>query len=280
VMVFLGGYHGGVLTFASGNARVNVPHDFVIAPYNDIAAAESLFAEHGSQLAAVLVEPMQGSGGCITGDPAFLATLRTRATACGALLIFDEVMTSRLAPGGLQARLGITPDMTTLGKYIGGGMSFGCFGGRLDVMAQFDPRKPGALAHAGTFNNNVMTMSAGIAGLGSVFTVEVAKVLNERGDRMRAALNALCRESGIGAQFSGQGSLMNLHATNRPIRSVADLQGTDPRVRDLFFFFMAEQGIYVARRGFVVLSLPITDAHVERFVACFKAFVDAHRPLL
>jgi glutamate-1-semialdehyde 2,1-aminomutase len=223
---------------------------------------------------------MQGSGGCITGDPAFLSMLRAKATACGALLIFDEVMTSRLAPGGLQAKLGITPDMTTLGKYIGGGMSFGCFGGRLDVMAQFDPRRAGALAHAGTFNNNVMTMSAGIAGLGTVFTVEVAKALNDRGDRMRNALNAICRESGIDLQFTGQGSLMNLHATAKPIRSVANLQGTDQRKKDLFFFFMAEQGIYVARRGFVVLSLPITDAHVDRFIAHFRSFVQAHRSLL
>jgi glutamate-1-semialdehyde 2,1-aminomutase len=280
VMVFAGGYHGGVLTFANGMSPVNVPHDWLLAAYNDAAAATELFETHGTEMAAVLVEPMQGAAGCIAGDASFLGLLRERSAAAGALLIFDEVMTSRLGPGGRQAQLGITPDMTTLGKYIGGGMSFGAFGGRGDVMAQFDPRRPGALAHAGTFNNNVMTMSAGIAGLGTVYTAEVAKALNARGDALRERLNAICRESGVGLQFTGLGSLMNLHTHAAPIRSVADLRQTDARIRDLFFFAMAEGGFYVARRGFIVLSLPIADAHIERFVDAFRAFVAAHRPLL
>jgi len=280
VMVFVGGYHGGVLTFGSGPAKVNVPHEYLYAPYNDAAAVDALFDAHGAEIAAVLVEPMQGSSGCIVGEPAFLQRLRERSAAVGALLIFDEVMTSRLAPGGRQSQLGITPDLTTLGKYIGGGMSFGAFGGRRDVMAQFDPRTPGALTHAGTFNNNVLTMSAGAAGLGSVYTAEAAITLNARGDAMRTRLNTICREAAVGLQFSGLGSLMNFQATAATIRSVADLQATDPRVKDLLFFFMAERGIYIARRGFVVLSLPITDAHVDRFVAAFAEFVDTHRALL
>ena len=280
VMVFVGGYHGGVLTFAGGPSGVNVPHDYLYAPYNDAAAVDALFDTHGAGIAAVLVEPMQGSSGCIVGEAAFLQRLRERSAAAGALLVFDEVMTSRLAFGGRQSQLGIAPDLTTLGKYLGGGLSFGAFGGRADVMAQFDPRAPGALPHAGTFNNNVLTMSAGIAGLGSVYTAEAATALNARGDAMRARLNAICRESGAGLQFSGLGSLMNFQATVAPIRSVADLQATDPRVKDLLFFFMAERGIYLARRGFVVLSLPITDAHVDRFVAAFAEFVDVHRALL
>src|SRR6202034_4943759 len=101
---------------------------------------------------------MQGTTGCIPAEHDFLAGLRALASETGALLIFDEVMTSRLAPGGLQEVHGITPDMTTLGKYVGGGMSFGAFGGRTDLMARFDPRRPDALPHAGTFNNHVMTM--------------------------------------------------------------------------------------------------------------------------
>jgi len=280
VMVFIGGYHGGVLTFVNGNSRVNVPHDFVLAPYNDSAAVEQLFEQHASDLAAVLVEPMQGSGGCIPADDSFMHLLRTRTAAVGSLLIFDEVMTSRLAPGGRQSQLGIAPDLTTLGKYIGGGMSFGAFGGRHDVMAQFDPRRPDSLSHAGTFNNNVLTMAAGIAGLGSVYTAEAALALNARGDLMRERLNQVCREHELGVQFTGLGSLLNLQPTNANIRSVADIHGTDPRIRDLFFFFMAERGIYVARRGFVVLSLPITDSHVDRFVSTFEAFATAYRNLL
>ena len=113
---------------------------------------------------------MMGSGGCIPADPAFLQGLRALADECGALLIFDEVMTSRLSFGGRQALLGIRPDLTSLGKYFGGGLSFGAFGGRADVMQRYDPRSNSALQHAGTFNNNVLTMAAGLAGLTQVLT--------------------------------------------------------------------------------------------------------------
>ena len=125
---------------------------------------------NASDLACILVEPMFGSTGCVAAEKPFLEGLRRLATEAGALLIFDEVMTSRLYPGGLQAVHGVKPDLTTLGKYVGGGMSFGAFGGRADVMAVFDPSRPDALPHAGTFNNNVLTMSAGYAGLTELLT--------------------------------------------------------------------------------------------------------------
>ena len=169
--------------------------------------------------------------------------------------------------------------MTTLRKYLGDGMSFGAFGGREDVMGQFDPRPPDTLAHAGTFNNNVPTMAAGIVGLGSVYTADAARTLNARGDALRERLNATCRARGVGLQFTGLDSLMNLHTHAATIRSVADVR-TDARVRDLFFFAMAERGYYVARRGFIVLSLPLTEAQVAGYEAAFEDFVDAHRTLL
>ena len=125
----------------------------------------------------VILEPMIGSGGCIAADVAFLAMLRAETSRVGALLILDEVMTSRLAPGGLQSIRGVQPDLTTLGKYIGGGMSFGAFGGRSEIMDLFDPRRADALPHAGTFNNNVLTMSAGLAGLTEVYTPDAALTL-------------------------------------------------------------------------------------------------------
>lgn len=280
VLVFKGGYHGGVLTFAGGNSPVNVPHDFVIARYNDLAGTQALAREHATDLAAIVVEPMQGAGGCIAGQPAFLHGLRQLATETGALLVFDEVMTSRLSPGGRQQLLGITPDMTTLGKYIGGGMSFGAFGGRQDIMAQFDPRTPGHLGHAGTFNNNVLTMSAGIAGLSRIYTPEAAVALNERGDRLRERLNAACRDAGARLQFTGLGSLMNLHATRREILCSDDSPADGQAVRDLFFFHMLEQGFYLARRGFIVLSLPLTGEDLDRFAAAFDGFVQRFAPLL
>ena len=120
----------GVLTFGDGPSPVTVPHEWVLADYDDVDGARALIAEHGSELAAVLVEPMLGAGGCVPAHPEFLQALRAESAAVGALLVFDEVMTSRLGPHGLQELVGVTPDLTTLGKYLGGGLSFGAFGGQ------------------------------------------------------------------------------------------------------------------------------------------------------
>src|SRR5262249_48584537 len=161
ILVFQGGYHGAVLSFVRGRSAPNVPHDFIVSTYNDVAGTQRLIETHGDELAAILVEPMLGSGGCIAGDRRFLEALRDASSACGAVLIFDEVMTSRLSAGGLQKAARVSADLTPLRKYLGGGLSFGAFGGRHDIMEQFDPRRPNALPHAGTFNNNIVTMSAG-----------------------------------------------------------------------------------------------------------------------
>jgi len=280
VIVFAGGYHGGVLTFAKGNSPVNVSHDVLIANYNDLASVQELFEAHPDEVAAVVVEPMQGAAACICGERDFLAGLRALASKYGALLIFDEVMSSRLAPGGLQEALGIRPDLTTLGKYIGGGVSFGAFGGRVSIMDQFDPRKPGATPHAGTFNNNVLSMAAGAAGLSRLYTADVAREMNARGDRFREQLNAICVERNVPLQFIGRGSLMNLQAGRHAIRSVKDLLPEGNSVKDLFFFHMIEHGIYLARRGFIVLSMPITEQEIGRLLSAFDTFVERYAGVL
>ncbi len=202
VMVFHGGYHGGVLYFVSGGSPVNMPYEYVVAPYNDIEGTRALLAKHGEELFAVLLEPMQGSHGCLPGDIEFLRMVREETRTRGITMIFDEVMTSRLAPGGLQEKPGVIPDMTTLGKYIGGGMSFGAFGGRRDIMELFDPTKPDHLPHAGTFNNNALTMAAGVAGYGEVYTPAAAEALNERGEKIRERLNAICAREPVSPSSS------------------------------------------------------------------------------
>jgi len=280
ILVFEGAYHGGVLSFANGGSPVNVPHEFLLSTYNDIDRTLRLIEAHRSELAAILVEPMIGSGGCIPADVDFLQALRRAATVEGAMLIFDEVMTSRLAPGGRQQALNILPDLCTLGKYLGGGMSFGAFGGRRDVMQQFDPRRPGGLPHAGTFNNNVVTMAAGMAGLTKVFVPAAVEVLNARGEALRARLNALCRGRGARFQFTGIGSLMSAHATDGSIRTPLDAARGDAGVKALFFFDMLSRGVYLARRGFIALSLSIGDAEIDHFVEAFEHFLDARRDLL
>lgn len=272
VIAFKGGYHGGVLSFAGANTAMNVPHRVYLADYNDLEGVERLLHEH-VDIAAILVEPMLGAGGCICAEPGFLEGLRERSQAHGTLLIFDEVMTSRLAPGGLQEKLGVTPDLMTLGKYIGGGMPCGVLGGRRDIMAQFDPRH-GCLSHAGTFNNNVLTMAAGIAGLEQVYTGEAALELNARGDRLREQLNEVLAPMSM--QFTGQGSVMNLHPTGFPIRRPADVPTDRNDLRDLFFFHLLECGIYSARRGLFALSLPLTDRELSRLVTAAQVFVERY----
>jgi len=279
VMVFEGGYHGGVLYFANGaGIPINVPHEFVLGRYNDAAQATALIAQHGADLACVLVEPMLGSGGCIPAEPDFLQALRDATAQVGALLIFDEVMTSRMSAGGQQARLGITPDLTTLGKYIGGGMSFGGFGGRRDLMERFDPRRSDAWPHAGTFNNNVLTMAAGVAGLTEIFTPAAADALFARGEALRARLNAL--SVGLAMRWTGLGSLMTVHFADGDVRSPADAARGNAELRELFFLDMLDAGFYLARRGMIALSLEIGEAEMDAFCAAVQEFIAARRPLI
>ena len=281
VLVFEGAYHGGVLFFKEGESGpVNVPFEFVFAPYNDTEAALAAVERHAGELAAILVEPMMGSGGCIEGDREFLGALREAADRHGVLLIFDEVMTSRLGPGGRQGELGVLPDLTSLGKYIGGGLTFGAFGGRADLLERFDPRRPDALPHAGTFNNNVLTMSAGVVGLRDIFTPEVAVRLNARGDDLRQRLQATADERGIPFQATGCGSIIGLHWQAEPIRRPADTGTTPAAARSLSHLEMIQRGFYFARRGFISLSLPLETDDYGDFVAAFADFLDEHRGVL
>ncbi len=280
VLVFNGGYHGAVFGFAGGGSPINAPFDYIVAPYNDVARTEALIAQHEADLALVILEPMIGSGGCIAATPAFVAMLRAATSRIGALLIFDEVMTSRLAPGGLQSVLGVTPDLTTFGKYIGGGMSFGAFGGRAEIMDLFDPRRADALPHAGTFNNNVLTMSAGLAGLTEIYTPDTALALNARGDALRDRLNALCLAANARLQFTGIGSMLAVHTMRGPVTCPEDAAKADPKLKELFFFDMLAHGIWLARRGMMTLSLPIGDAECETLASAVEEFLSVRRSLL
>ena len=278
VMAFEGGYHGGILSFAGGGIPINAPHSWVLGQYNDIEATLALIDAHAADLACIIIEPMFGGGGCIPAEAAFLQALRDAATRVGAVLVFDEVMTSRMSAGGQQARLGITPDMTTLGKYIGGGMSFGAFGGRADIMDRYDPRRSDAIPHAGTFNNNVLTMAAGYAGLTQLFTPDVADALFARGEALRTRLNAISQ--GLAMQWTGLGSMLTVHFTAGALRGPADVARGDVKLRELFFFDMLDRGLYLARRGMAALSLEIGDGECERFCAAVEDFVATRRPVL
>jgi len=280
VMVFDGGYHGGLLYFSHGGIPINAPFPYVVAPYNNVAETQKLIRSHGDDLACVIAEPMMGATGCLPGSLEFLEMLRVETSDAGALLIFDEVMTSRLSPGGVQELSGVHADLTTLGKYIGGGMSFGAFGGRADLIDVYDPQRPDAIPHAGTFNNNVLTMAAGTAALAEVYTPAVARDLNARGDQFRDRLNQIIRSRELSLQFTGIGSLLGLHATAAPILGPDDLEGVDDQVIDLIFFDLLEAGYYMAKRGFIALSLAVTDDDLDGFAAAFEEILDSRRNVL
>ena len=271
ILVFGGGYHGGVFYFRGQGSAVNAPFDYLVGRYNDLAAIEALVRPHRHELAAILVEPMQGTTGCIPAERPFLAGLRE--------LIFDEVMTSRLAPGGLQEALGILPDLTTLGKYLGGGMSFGAFGGRGELMARFDPRRKDAFQHAGTFNNNLLTMNAGYVGLTEVYTPPRARALNQWGEDLRERLNAIARRTGLAMQFTGRGSMMSVHMTDRPIRSEEDAARGNAGLRDLFWFDLLAAGIWFAKRGMFALSIALDEADADQLATAVEEFAALRAPL-
>lgn len=280
VLVFTGGYHGGVLYFRKGGSPVNAPFPFLLARYNDIDSVRTLAEAHAADLACIIAEPMFGSTGCVPATPEFLAGLRGIADETGALLILDEVMTSRLAPGGLQSTVGVRPDLTTLGKYVGGGMSFGAFGGRADVMSLFDPARPDGLPHAGTFNNNTLTMSAGLAALTEVATPEAVTRLNARGDRLRERLNTIARTAGAKMQFTGRGSMLAVHFADWPIRDEADADRGNQDLKELFFFDLLDRGVYMARRGMIVLSLAQDEAAFARLEGAVEDFARLRKRFL
>ncbi len=280
VLAFDAAYHGGFLIFGHGGSPLNVPIPMVIGRYNDLGGTQALIAEHADELAAVILEPMLGAGGCIPAGPGFLEMLRAETARHGILLVFDEVITSRLSPGGLQARLGVTPDLTALGKYLGGGSSFGAFGGRADLMDRFDPASPDCLYHSGTFNNDVLTMAAGHAGLTEALNAQALEALNARGEALRAALNHLFAKAGLAMTVTGLGSVMAIHFRPAPIQGPDDLAAEEPRLKQLFHLAMLARGIYLAPRGTLALSLPMGDQETDALLAAVDAFVEDYGPLL
>jgi glutamate-1-semialdehyde 2,1-aminomutase len=274
VMVFAGAYHGGLLYFGRGGEALRAPFMFHEAAYNDIDSVDAILDAHGQRIAAVLVEPMMGAGGCLPAADGFLAGLRDLCDRHGVMLIFDEVMTSRMSSGGAQDRLGIHPDLTTLGKYLAGGMTFGAFGGSADTMAVFDPARGGTLSHGGTFNNNAVSMAAGVATLSEILTPTVLDAHFERGETMRERWSQIAAAAPLPLTITGWGSMFAIHATDGPVRSPADTGRSDPVLTELVFHELLHRGVYLAPRGFAALSLAIGGDEIERATAAFADALD------
>lgn len=281
ILAFNGGYHGGLLTFVGGpDSPTNAPMPVTLADYNDIEGTLATLKAGAGEIGAVILEPMMGSGGCIPAAREFLAALRAATREAGVLLIFDEVMTSRHSSGGLQKLHGITPDLTTLGKYVAGGMSFGAFGGRADVMDLFDGHRPGALIHSGTFNNNVLSMAGGMIAMGEIFDEAAADAHFAHGEALRERLNGVCRARGVAMHFSGLGSMIQPHFRGGPILRPYKATATEEALRELYFLDLLAAGIYIARRGMIAMSLPTGDGERERLVAAVDEFCALRGPLM
>ncbi|KAJ5594160.1 acetylornithine aminotransferase [Penicillium hispanicum] len=262
IMVFDNGYHGGTLSFGSPDNPMNLPHRFVLGKYNSVEETRPLIED---DIAAILIEPMQAAGGMRPATPEFLSFLRQAADRVDAILIFDEVVTSRLHYHGLQGAWGITPDMTTVGKYLGGGFPFGAFGGSARIMDLFDsPDKSTSLHHSGTFNNNIFTMTAAVAASKLITQAELER-LNQMGNGFREWASEILRERGVESMsFSGYGSAIGVH-----------FSGDDAEaLRDCFYFSLIACGVSIGRRGFMSLNLAHDESSMERLRAAVSSFLD------
>lgn len=260
------------VAYARGTPE-NVLADVVAIPFNDPEAAVSLIREHGAELAGVLVDPMPNRAGLVPADRAYLEALRAVTRETGALLIFDEVITFRLGYHGAQGLWGIDPDLTTLGKIMGGGFPVGAIGGRAEVMAVFDPRhgKP-ALPHGGTFSANPVTMRAGLAAM-ELLDEAAFKRLDALGDAVRDGINRAFRKHGVPGRAVGLGSLLKIHFSEREIRDYRSAYITEQEARRQAVFNrgLLDRGILAAGYGLMALSTPMTSAETDAIVAAVDA---------
>jgi glutamate-1-semialdehyde 2,1-aminomutase len=276
VVVFRGGYHGAVMSFPlQPDARtVTMPFPTIVGTYNDVDGAASLIARRADSLACVLVEPMLGASGCLPATAEFMHELRDSTRRASALLIVDEVMTSRNGPNGMQETFGTRGDLMTLGKYIAGGMSFGAFGGRADVMRTFSPENPRSVPHSGTFNNNIASMAAGRVVMDRIYPATVAHAHTARGEELRKKLLRVIERRGAGLTMTGSGSLMNVHGMRSRVTRPDDVLRADDRLKSLLFFLLLEHGYYLAPRGYMAVSLAVTEEEQDGLVAAMDQVID------
>jgi glutamate-1-semialdehyde 2,1-aminomutase len=238
----------------------------VVLPWNDTAACVKILDKHGSDVAALIVDPMLANAGMIPAREGFLEGLREATQRLGILLIFDEVISFRVARGGAQERFGVRPDLTTLGKIIGGGLAVGAFGGRADVMSFYDPRGgAGRINHGGTFNANPLTMVGGVATMEQL-TPEAYAKLDALGDRLRDGVRRVLRRLKYPGQVTGTGSLFWLHHTKRRLSDYRSARPDDPQAPLSTFMALINEGVLLSQRGLGACSLAMTDAEVDRFV--------------
>jgi glutamate-1-semialdehyde 2,1-aminomutase len=275
IIKFDGCYHGhvdsllvkagsGALTFGNPDSA-GVPAAFtqhtIVAPFNDVEVVKEIFAANKNQIAGIIVEPVPGNAGLYLPKPGYLEFLREVTKANGALLIFDEVMTGfRLAKGGAQERFKISPDLTCLGKIIGGGLPVGAFGGRAEIMDLLAPLGP--VYQAGTLSGNPLAMAAGIANLEELNRKNKYALLEKLGAQLEAGMRDAAKSAKIPVQFNRCGSMFCAYFTDSPVHNLADAMKSDRARFAKFFHAMLDGGIYLAPSQFEAGF--ISTAHSEK----------------
>jgi glutamate-1-semialdehyde 2,1-aminomutase len=257
----------------------NTLDNVLVTPFNDIDAVKRLMAEWGGETAAVIVEPVMGSAGMLPAERTYLETLRQMTDEHGSLLIFDEVMSFRLEAGGVQEHYGVQPDLTTFAKIIGGGFPVGAFGGRAEVMEQFDPHRPAPLWQSGTFNGNLITMAAGVAAMEAYPAQEVARI-NALGARLREGVREIFRESGVCAAVTGYGSFVGMHLGISEATNYRTAAAADKGLARLLHLALLLEGVYVAPRLMMCTSTAMDDTTIDEVLAGLRRAVEDIRPAL
>lgn len=266
----------------SNGIFAGIVEDVLVTQYNDIEAAEHIINKHKGGLAAVIVEPVLGAGGMIPAYKEYLKSLRELTISVNALLIFDEVITFRLSKGGAQSIYGVTPDMTAFGKIIGGGYPVGAFGGRDEIMSLFDPSIPDKskyVSHAGTFNANPITCTAGIANL-KLLVEEAIQKINKFGDNLRAKISEVFLANRIKGQVTGIGSLGNIHFTSNKVVNYRGFATADRMILDFLHLSLLNRGIFIARRGMFNTSTPMSKGQVKSFITALEDSLTEIRPII
>jgi glutamate-1-semialdehyde 2,1-aminomutase len=295
-----GGYHGShdyvevnlmpdlaAVDLPTAKVEPGVPpailNDVRIAPFNDLSAMERILDAEKGKVAAIVVEPVLTSGGGIRSEKGYLAGLRELADAHDVLLIFDEVITFRFSVGGMQLIEKVRPDLTALGKIIGGGLPVGAFGGRADIMQMFDPTQPDAVTHSGTFSGNALTMAAGMVTLDLLGQDEIDRI-NGLGDRLRENLKKAMEQVGVKGQVRGSGSAAFALFFEEPYRNAKEaVQAVIPTLELAQDFHLAllNQGVYSIAKGMLifVISTPMDESTVDLITERFKTALEQIKPL-
>jgi glutamate-1-semialdehyde 2,1-aminomutase len=272
VIKAIGGYHGCVpeldRDLRTGSFPPGVPAVTPVraVPFNDPEALRAAVDHTGDALAAVVLEPVLGSGGVVPAEPGYLEQAREWTREVGALLVLDEVITFRLGRGGYQATAGLEPDLTAFAKVIGGGFPVGALGGRADVMEVFRPGGEGSISHSGTFNANPVTVAAGLKVLELLDDAAYAR-LNGLGEQLAGGLRDAIERTGVAAQVTHIGSLLNVHFTTEPLRDFDSAQRADPFATAAFHLGLLNRGVFIAPRGMFATSTVTEAKDVDRAVA-------------